>query len=397
MASISFFAKLAGIVALLLLTLFFAIRVVDPVNYANSDFFSFWLAGRLALEGQNPYAVDVWVDGHHQYGATWISDLTFLYPLPLSFLFLPFGAMPLYPAYVLWVWLLQWMILAAFFILFRLASPKVQKAYFLPLAAGLLLFRPAILTITYGQLSGFLLLVMAAVVYLWEKEKFWQGAALLPLMALKPNLGGPVIIFLTVFLLLKRQWKAVLAEGVAGLVLAGAGWLQDPSWLGGFLSAGNTKLSQTFGFSPTVWGISAFVCDFRLGCTVGVGAVIAISILGCCFFWLHKNRNWLSGAQAIGMSICLALLITPYTWTYDQLLLSIPIISLVLRLGEAGHRFLPVALLFLTIDILAFALLALTAAIQKEGWNAIVALFVLVLLFLFSPKINRRKLEGDLP
>lgn len=120
---------------------------------------------------------------------------------------------------------------------------------------------------------------------------------------------------------------------------------------------------------------------------------MAVLLLGFGLFWMYRNRAWLSGALAAGLAICLTLLTTPYTWTYDQLLLSIPIVFLVLGLGERGAQFLPTALLFLLIDILAFALLALTAALQKEGWNALVAFSVLGLLLWLAPKLSFHQKE----
>ncbi|MDW8227745.1 MAG: hypothetical protein RMJ60_08105, partial [Anaerolineales bacterium] len=96
---------------LLLITFAFSLWLVDPVRSANSDFFTFWLAARLVLEGYNPYLTDIWVGGHHLYGATWIPNQTFIYPLPVALLFLPLGALPLYWAYLLWVWILEGLIL----------------------------------------------------------------------------------------------------------------------------------------------------------------------------------------------------------------------------------------------------------------------------------------------
>ena len=52
----------------------------------DSDFFSLWAAGRLLGSGINPYNEVAWLDIHEAESTAWISDPTFLYPLPLALL-----------------------------------------------------------------------------------------------------------------------------------------------------------------------------------------------------------------------------------------------------------------------------------------------------------------------
>ena len=74
------------------------------------------------------------------------------------------------------------------------------------------------------------------------------------------------------------------------------------------------------------------------------------------------------------------MLLTPYTWPYDQLLLAVPIITVMMELARRGAPFLPTALIFLGFDIAALLLLGVTARIQSEIWNALIPLGVLSLL-----------------
>jgi hypothetical protein len=373
---------------------FIALRTVDPVEYPNSDFFSFWLAGHMAITGQNPYSSDLWISGHNQFGATWISDAKLLYPLPLSLLFVPLAVFPLYQAFIIWVWLSQLMILVAFVLLLKIYPTLHIKRYLLPLVAGIVLFRPTILTITLGQFSGFLLLVIAAVVYLWEKENYWQGALLLPILLLKPHLGVPIVVLLTVYLLFRKKIIPLAAEFAAGFALIMVGLALNPHWISEFWAAGTTKISQTFGFSPTIWGVSAFFCNYDLNCTIGFGGFFGLLLLLGCLFLLARNHKVLSPAMAAGLAICVTLSLTPYTWTYDQILLIVPIVGLTIGLGQEGQRFLPTALIFLLIDIFAFVMLGITARIQKEIWNAAIPLLVMGLLFWFLSREKHKYRVG---
>ncbi len=368
-----------------------AISLINPVEYPNSDFFTFWLSGRLFSLGENPYNSQVWIAGHHQFGASWIPNATFIYPMPISLLFAPLGLLPLYQAFVVWDTLSQFMIFFAVVLLLMANSNQPLKHFIVPLFAGITLFRPTILTLVNGQLSGLLLLVITAIIYLWEKGKWRHGAILMAILALKPNLGLPIIGLLSIYLILRKQVSSLITLTISGMLLVFVGLLQNPNWILEFWNAGNTKLSQTFGFSPTTWGVSAFFCTYAPNCTIRYGVSISLLFIIGYLYLLVKKRNILSPSLAIGLAVAITLLLTPYTWPYDQLLLAAPIITLVLLLAKDGHRYLPVSLLFLGIDILTFLLLGIAAKIQLEIWNASIPLFIFCLLVWY---LSNNKLES---
>lgn len=365
-----------------------ATRIVNPVEYLNSDFFKLWLSGRLASTGQNPYNSQIWIAGHHQFGASWIPEATFIYPLPLSLIFLPFGLLPVYQAFILWDILSQFMIILSIVLLLVIYSKLSIKHFVLPLMAGVILFRPTIVTLVNGQLSGMLLLLIAGITYLWEKGKWEQGAVLLAILALKPNLGAPLILLLSVYLLQKKQITSLIAGAVSGLLLLIAGFVQNPNWLIEFWNVGSGKLSQTFGFSPTIWGMSAIFCNYNLDCAIGHGVGISLLFLIGYLYLLIRKQNILSPALTVGLAVVITLLLTPYTWPYDQLLLVAPIVTITMRLARDGYKYLPVSLIFITTDILALILLGVSAKNQIEIWNVTIPLFIFGLLAWYLSRRN---------
>jgi hypothetical protein len=252
--------------SLIIVVLFFltANSIVNSVDYHNSDFFTFWLSGRLASQGLNPYDSQTWVSGHHQYGAAWIPNETFIYPLQVSLLFVPLGILDLFQAYVAWDVLLQFMILIAIILLMQATSSQSVKSYYLPLIGGAVIFRPTLITLVNGQFSGFLLLVLAVMVYFWENGKWKLGAALIPFLALKPNLGVPIIGLLGIYLVQQKKVSALITAALSGLLLIIVGWIQNPRWLIEFWNAGNIKISQMFGFAPNIWGITNYMCRYNM-------------------------------------------------------------------------------------------------------------------------------------
>jgi hypothetical protein len=372
-----------------------ALRIVNSQDYHNTDFFSFWLGGRMAAFGQNPYLTDIWIGGHHQFGASWISDATYLYPLPLSLLFAPLGLLTLYQAFVVWVLLTQCMIISSVILLLRLYPDLKIKHFILPLLAGVILFRPTIITLINGQLSGFLLLVLVCIIFLWESGKWWQGTVFLPILALKPNLGVPIIVLLSFYLILQRKTTSLIAGGISGLALLLTGLAQNSNWIPEFLRIGNTKLSQSFGFSPTIWGVSTQFCNYNLNCSICVGSVLGLFILIVYLILLVRKHRVLSPALTVGLTITVMLILTPYIWPYDQLLLTIPIITVTMNLAKAGYRFLITSPIFLVIDVVAIILLVISAKFQTEIWNVTIPLIVFGLLSWYLSKDRQdSQLEG---
>ncbi|MFN2233935.1 MAG: glycosyltransferase 87 family protein [Anaerolineales bacterium] len=259
-----------------------------------------------------------------------------------------------------------------------------------------MLFRPVFPTLLNGQLSGFLLFVLAAISYLWEKGKWNQGAILMTVLALKPNLGIPIIGLLSLYLIFCKRLSALITSIIFGGFLIFVGFVQNPNWVIEFWNAGNTKLSQTFGISPTIWGITSFFCNFDQTCTVVVGISIGLLFIIGYLYLLVKKRNILPPSVVVGIAVAITLLLTPYTWSYDQLLLVAPILTFIFLLVKNGYGFLPVSLLFLGIDIFALFLLWIATIVRLDIWNASIPLLVLCLLiwFILTDKVMLPEVEA---
>ena len=211
-----------NIVLILLLGIVFllvAVKIVNAIDYRNSDFFSFWLAGRMMWTGQDPYLTDDWILGHNQFDATWISDPNFLYPLPLALFFAPLGWLPLYYAFIVWIFLLESMIFFSAISLINLGDNPQKKHFIVPILVSILIFRPAIIAVLNGQISGFLLFVMVCVILLWNKSHWVLGGAALAIVALKPNIGIPIIALVSLWLLFNKKINSLAGVAASGLAL----------------------------------------------------------------------------------------------------------------------------------------------------------------------------------
>jgi hypothetical protein len=363
-----------------------AARIVNAIDDRSYDYFTFWLAGKMLTQGGNPYSPDQWVAGHAQFAITWIPNQVYVYPLPLAFFFAPLGLIPLHQSYILWVTLSQGMILASLFLLCAPPRERNVRLLFLPLLAGLILFRPTTLALVTGQLSACLLFLLACICVLWTKGKWVWGGLILSALMLKPNLGAPLLLMLVAWLFARKKHRALLALFLGGLFLFGLGMLKDPAWPLEYIGIGSSKLTHDFGFSPTVWGLASLACRFQQPCTLAAGGAGAALLALTAIWLLVRRRGDMTPLTALSLAIPVTLLVTPYTWTYDQLLLLLPVAAITFSLGSRKRGFLPAALLFLGLDLLAVFLLVFNTALDMEILNAVIPLVVLGLVIVLLPR-----------
>jgi hypothetical protein len=370
-----------GVIAFCLVT---ATWIVNSIDYKNNDYISFHLAGYMVVYGEDPYFSEQWVAGHEKFDVTWISDQTFIYPLPLALVFVPLSPLPLYQSYIAWTALSLGMILLSFYLLVRLKPKSYPWLLITCLCAGLILFRPTILTLVNGQLTALLLLVLTGVLHLWNKDRWEWGALLLSVLILKPNLGAPILLLLGLWLVLEKKYKAVLALILGGAILLVIGLMMNPAWVQEYLGIGGGKVQDTFGFSPTAWGLGSLLCDFRSPRSLLVGGAGALLLL-LAAAWLYIRGRVHTPSAVIPLVITTGLLVTPYSWTYDQLLLVIPIIMTALALAERKRGLIPAALLFPGMALLSLIMVVPDNALGIEILNVFIPLGIFILLLWSMP------------
>jgi len=333
-----------------------------PFSYTHSDFFTFWLAGKLNWTGQDPYAEIAWRGGHHQFGSPWIPNPIFPYPLPLAIFLTPLGLLSFNQAFAIWIYLAINAVVASGLILLSIweQHPKI-KHFILPIFAGILLFRPFIVSLNNGQLSPFLTLMLVLTVYWWEKKQWGPGSIVLALTVLKPTLGLPIIGLSVIWLARQRNFTALWGIALTFFALFVIAWLRNPAWVMQFLAGGSKKLSSTFGYSPNLWGLGGAICSHEASCTVTAGLLMSTALVCATIFIIVRQYSTLAPATILSLIIPTALLITPYIWVYDQLLLVIPLVVSMMKLLESGYPYLLSALIFVLMAILTWLLLALAA------------------------------------
>ena len=282
------------------------------------DFVDFWAAGRLTAAGHAASAYNVAV--HHAVEAQAVPDvgtLPFPYP-PFVLPFLaPFGLLPL------WIGLGAWLVITIG--LYLVQVRRLFPARFaLAQAAGGANF------IT-GQ-NGFLTsAIFIGGTNLLARSPFVAGAVL-GLLCFKPQLA----ILLPVALLAGREWRAIAGGVLSALLLVGVGLLlYGTSAYRGFF-ANLPQYSQWLAAGRWPWGELASV--FALLRYFGVAQGPALVVHSGIALAAAAVTAWawaLKLDHRVPVLAAATLLVAPYLFTYDGLLLTLPLAWLWRREGTA--------------------------------------------------------------
>jgi hypothetical protein len=304
-----------GLVALSLLC--GSLAVAGNEQYVERDFHCMWLAGRVAASGGDPYDPAQYQaatsEGRPAAEALIACGPRFPYPPWTTLVFAALGSAPLQTAAILWISLLVAATVLGIGWTWQLAGPE-RIAW--PVVALLVIFtEPFLLALTQGQFGAiYLALTAGAAIWIPSRHELRAGIAIAGL-ALKPQTAlvtGPVLLALAVR---SRQWQAVATAGVAALMGLIACVVLRPSWLLAWAQAPSELRSVAISRNTT-WDLAVSLGSWTLG-------VLIIAVLLSLSFALVRTSR-LEHADVVGLGAALSLVVTPYAWTHDFMVLAIP-------------------------------------------------------------------------
>ncbi len=324
-----------------------------------SDFVNVWAAGRLALAGHAAAAYD-WPT-HKLIEETAVGhafDGYFGWHYPPTFLFVAAGLslMPYAAAYAVWVF----GTFPAYLVAIR-AIIGDRVGYLLAAA-----FPAVLANFIVGQ-NGFLTAgLVGGALTLIERRPIVAGV-LIGLISYKPHLG----LLFPIALMAGGHWRVFFTAATVAALLAAASWLAfgSDTWQAFFANIGHTsqaflsegwadwsKLQTAFGLTRMLGGSETLAWT--------VQAVLALAAAGAIAMLWQSPANSLSpegrgnsyeikaAALATG-----AMLATPYLYTYDLVVLAVPL-AFLFRLGRArgflAHEMAGIGLACLLILIFPF-------------------------------------------
>jgi len=185
-----------------------------------------WFNGYVAAHGLNFYDPENYrrLSGALPLTPALISfviSVGFHFPPPTIFLFLPLGFLGIKTASVLWYVVMSGVIALDVGLLARLFLGGTASGRLLA-AALLLLLRPAMATVWFGQTNFFVVLML---LLFWRDRATLRGGAWIALGLLIK----PVVAVLLLYAVIARRWRAIVGTGVvlavlSALTIAVFGW-----------------------------------------------------------------------------------------------------------------------------------------------------------------------------
>ncbi|MGB9173558.1 MAG: glycosyltransferase family 87 protein, partial [Bradyrhizobium sp.] len=290
-----------------------------------TDFVNVWSAGRLVLDGHPALAYDWDIQKQVQVavlGQNYDGNFAWHYPPPFLFVAGMLAQFPYAVAYVGWA--------AASFLPYLAAMRAiVGRSFGFLLAAAF----PVVFTNTLVGQNGFLTAsLIGGTLVLMPKRPVLSGICL-GLLSYKPQYG----LLFPLVLIAAAQWRVFFTAGVIAVLLAALSWFAfgTESWQAfvhwmpmfdkAFLVEGRApwgKIQSIFALTRYFGGPEtlAWVLQWIMS-----GAVAILLVL----LWRGRNVPYLLKAAALAVG---TLLVTPYLFLYDEMVLAIAVAFLV-RIG----------------------------------------------------------------
>ena len=299
-----------------------------------TDFVNVWSAGRLVLDGHPALAYDWGIQKQVQVavlGQSYEGNFAWHYPPPFLFVAAWLAHFPYGVAYFGW---------AAVSLVPYLAVMRaiVGRSFGLLLAAAF----PVVFTNALVGQNGFLTAsLIGGTLYLMPTRPVLSGICL-GLLSYKPQYG----LLFPLVLIAASQWKVFYTAGIVAVLIASLSWLAfgSESWQAffhwmpmfsqAFLTEGRApwgKMQSIFALVRYFGGTEQLAWIFQWIMSGAVAVVLAL-------MWRSRSVSYPLKAASLAAG---ALLITPYLFLYDLMVLAIAVAFLVrvgLDQGFARHE-----------------------------------------------------------
>jgi arabinofuranan 3-O-arabinosyltransferase len=294
-----------------------------------TDFVNVWSAGRLVLDGHAAQAYDWDIQKQVQVavlGRSYPGNFAWHYPPPFLFVASLLAYVPYAGAYTGW---------AAISLVPYLAVMRtiVGRPFGLLLAAAF----PVVLTNTLVGQNGFLTAsLIGGMLYLLPTRPVLSGICL-GLLSYKPQYG----LLFPLVLIAASQWTVFFTAGAVAVAMAFASWLAfgTESWQAffhwmpmfsqAFLTEGRApwgKMQSIFALVRYFGGTEQLAWVFQWIMSAGVAVVLAL---------MWRSRSNIAYPLKAAALAAGTLLVTPYLFLYDMMVLAIAVAFLV-RIGLRG-------------------------------------------------------------
>jgi hypothetical protein len=300
------------------------------------DFANLWAGGRLASAGDtstllDPEAYRAWMR------ATFTPELPereWSYPPTMLLLTVPFAQLPLTMAFLVWTS----STLLALWLALRGSGIAIAAA------VATVLSPSACVDIIFGQTGALTAALFLGGLLLIDRRPIVAGI-LIGLLTVKPQLG----LLIPICLIAAGRWRVLAVATITTIVLILVtgivfGWSVFPLYLEKTAPLMRAVLEAPFPMPYQANGITLFLATRTLGAAVPLAYAIQLvaGIGAAVLAWKVWRRVEVDITLRVALVACLALLATPYGYSYDMVAYSF---ATVVLLQRAGWRLKPAVLL----------------------------------------------------
>ncbi len=182
-------------------------------------------------------------------------------------------------------------------------------------------FSMTVVSLVFGQINFLEVLGLALFLSLSKSNRHYLAGASLVLTTIKPHLVILTLPILLLDLLRKKEWKTLTgfftALAFCFLVL----FAFYPPWIQSFWSVIASGMS-TVRETPNINGVLVLLGEHKFGKLIWL-----VILLAGITWWWKRGQAW-TQRTFIDISITAGLIVAPIGWSYDQIMLLFPILSL---------------------------------------------------------------------
>jgi hypothetical protein len=277
----------------------------------NNDFISYWAAGKQLVHHGNPYDASAILRIQQSAGYT-ATHAFFMRNTPFAFfLALPLGFFGATVGGVVWSMAMLAALIRSIWMLWVLHGRPSDRLHLLGYC-----FPPVFACLLTGQMGMFLLLGVVLFLYFHQPRPLIAGAALL-LCALKPHLFLPVLVALIAWIVTTRTYRIVAGAAIALTVSLALPLFLDPGAWTHYLQMMRAANIQD-DYIPTLSLFFRLAVDRNLAWLQFVPAFFG----GAWALWyFFTRRNQWSWMQHGSLLLLVSVLVAPYAWPTDQVVL----------------------------------------------------------------------------
>jgi len=314
------------LIASVLLLLRLNLILTHPTYVPIDDFVRHWASGYIFFTHGDPYSPTQIQVLQDQVTAPYLKAevITPNYVPPWTMLLLGvFGQINYPTSRLIWLIFNIFLLLLSIEMIWKFYSgPKKYK--WLGLVIGFS-FGPSIAVLEKGQTTCLVLLGIVGFIYFIEfKPNFWIAGMFSALITVKPQLLYLFWIALLLWSFKQRSFIVIFSCGLTLLALSVATLLIDPHAFEKYYQA-VLKYPPTLFATPTIGGFLRYYL-------IGINKFwpqfipVGIGLIWCIYHWFKNKEDWHWTTEA-PMLIFASIILSSYCWTYDMVLLVVPVLQ----------------------------------------------------------------------